>query len=166
MRRRTVLAGVAVGLPSVLAGCTGSSGGGSDATEPPTTSDAPATTAEPTGNADLVSATLVPREECPSPGEATVEFGGEGSATVTGCVVGRNACYVPRLRRATFDSARGVARVVVAAVDGSDDDEACAEVIVDRGYEVRIDAGDASLTAVEVVHDDTDGRRVVADVTR
>ncbi|WP_435185055.1 hypothetical protein [Halobellus sp. EA9] len=163
MRRRTVLEGAAASLP-LLAGCTGSANDGSEPTtdESATATDEPSRTAD---DADLVSGTLVPREECPTAGDATVELG-DGSATVRGCVVGRDACYVPQLQEVTLDSQTGVATVVVAAVDESDERESCAQVIVDLGYEVRVDAGDATLTGVEVVHDDKDGRRVVADVTR
>ncbi|MFA1610131.1 hypothetical protein [Halobellus rubicundus] len=163
MRRRTVLAGAAASLP-LLAGCTGSANDGSEPTtdESATATDEPSRTAD---DADLVSGTLVPREECPTAGDATVELG-DGSATVRGCVVGKNGCTVPSLREVTIDAETDVATVVVAAVEERGEDEACTEALVNLGYEVRVDAGDATLTGVEVVHDDIEGRRVVTDVTR
>jgi hypothetical protein len=162
MRRRAVLTGVAVGLTSILAGCTGSSGSGADATDAPTTTD---TTDETDGTAGLVSGSLIPREECPNPGEATVDLG-TGSATVRGCVVGKNGCTVPRLRDVTLDAETDVATVTVASVEEREDDEACTEALVNLGYQARVDTGGATLTGLEVVHDDVEGRRVVVDVTR
>ncbi|MFB6090764.1 MAG: hypothetical protein ABEJ97_06860 [Halobellus sp.] len=166
MRRRTVLAGASAILP-LLAGCTGSSDGGATTTTDETDTDDPEPTTDggTAGGQDLVSGSLVPREECPTPGEATVELG-DGSATVRGCVVGKNGCTVPRLLDLTLDADTGVATVVVAAVEEREEGEACTEALVNLGYEVRVDSGGATLSGVEVVHDDVNGRRVVADVTR
>jgi len=37
---------------------------------------------------------------------------------------------------------------------------------VNLGYEVSIDSEGTAVTSVRVVHDDVDGRRTVADVTK
>ncbi|MFB6251777.1 MAG: hypothetical protein ABEI27_08860 [Halobellus sp.] len=171
MRRRAVLTDVAVGLTSILAGCAGSADGRADEADSPATTDKTETpmtsdpTDEPDGNAGLVSGSLVPREECPKPGDATVQLEAE-SAAVRGCVVGRNGCTVPRLQDVTFDSETGVATVVVASFEERDENEACTEALVNLGYEAQVDTGGATLVGLKVVHDDVDGRRVVADVMR
>lgn len=172
MLRRTVLASLAAALPATIAGCTGSESPtpGTATTDQPT-----ATPAEPTGDETpdsstvtpgRVTATLLPRDACPDPGSATVSFDDGGTVSAVGCVVGKNACTVPRLQDVSYDRTTGVATVVVAAVEEREPDEACAEVLVNLGYEVDVDTAGVELVGVTVVHDDVDGRRTVADVTR
>ena len=78
-------------------------------------------------------------------------------------MVGKNGCT--RRRLASVDRDAGDVTVVVAAVEEREEDEACTEALVNLGYEVRIDDADPP-TSVTVVHDDVDGRRTVADITR
>ena len=158
MRRRTVLSGLAVALPITLAGCTGGSGGEEPSeTEPPKDDE--------TATIGRITASLTPREECPEPGEATVSFGDE-SISVVGCVVGNNGCNVVRLEDIDYDTDAEEVRVVVAAVEEREEDEACTEALVNLGYEVAVDSEGTVVTSVRVVHDDVNGRRTVADVTK
>ena len=161
MRRRRLLSGL-VTLGTVgSAGCAGGSDSGTDNAQTATPSETQAAAStEPT--AGLAAATLVPREECTDPGDAAVRLDND-PVTVVGCVVGKNGCTRPRL--ASVDRDSGAVRVVIAAVEERDDDEACTEALVNLGYEVQLDS-ENSPTGVTVVHDDVDGRRVVADVTR
>ena len=163
MRRRHLLSGLATLVTVGSAGCAGGSDGGASETRTATASETPTATptaAEPT--AGLAAATLLPREECADPGGATVQLD-DDPVTVVGCVIGKNGCTRPRLASVGRDD--GAVRVVVAAVEERDDDEACTEALVNLGYEIRLDSEDPP-TSVTVVHDDVDGRRVVVDVTR
>jgi hypothetical protein len=168
MRRRTVIAGITA-LPLACSGCLGaapgdSSGGDADGTgDDGTDTDAsgnggtdtddpgdPTGTETPGGSTvtdGRFTATFHPRRECQSPGEATVDFGGDGPITVAGCVVGKNGCTVARLRDITYD-------------------EACTDALVNLGYGATVEVDGALPTAVRVVHDDVDGRRTVVDVTQ
>ncbi|WP_336021703.1 hypothetical protein [Halobellus salinisoli] len=179
MHRRTVLSGLAIALPTALAGCTGNAGpgapDGTDSTDEPTDTDAPDETDTPsntetpgdneTVTPGRVSASLTPREECSGPGEATVSFGDE-TISVVGCVVGNNGCNVARLQDTGYDADTGEVSVVVAAVEEREEGEACTEALVNLGYEVAIETDGTNVTSVRVVHDDVDGRRTVADVTK
>jgi hypothetical protein len=165
MRRRTVLARLAAAVPIALAGCTGGSDpGGTDTATPDETETPDRTTVTP----GIITASLLPRERCPDPGGATVSFGGDGSISVVGCVIGNNACNVPRLAETDYDTDTEEITVVVAAVEEREEDEACAEVMVNLGYEVDVETEGTAVTSVRVVHDDhhEDGRRTVVDVTR
>ena len=161
MRRRRLLSGlITVGIVG-SAGCVGGADGGTSETRTATPSETKtATPTEPT--AGLAAATLVPRDECTDPGGATVRLDND-PVTVVGCVIGKNGCTRPRLT--SVDRDNGAVRVVIAAVEERDDDEACTEALVNLGYEVQLDSGNSPVS-VTVVHDDVDGRRVVADVTR
>jgi len=172
MRRRTVLSGLAVSLPLALAGCTGDPGpddpGGTDSTDEQSETETPSDETDTPDDAvtpGRVSATLVPREECPNPGEATVSFGDE-TVSVVGCVVGNNGCNVQRLQGIDYDADVRELTVVVAAVDESDEGTGCTQQIVNLGYEVAIETDGTVVTSVVVVHDDKDGRRTVVDVTK
>jgi len=170
MRRRAVLAGLAVSLPAALAGCTGGSppegSPGTDATERPSGTDTPTDeTPADTVAPGRISATLRRRETCPNPGEATVEFD-DGSASVAGCVVGNNGCNVPRLRDTSYDANAAELTVVVAAVDESGPETNCTHELVHLGYEVAVAIDTTTVTSVVVVHDTWEGRRTVVDVTR
>lgn len=168
MRRRHLLSGLATLVIVGSAGCVGGSDGGasesrtataSDASTATTTASEAPTATEPT--AGLTATTLVPREECADPGGASVRLD-DNPVAVVGCVIGRNGCTRPRL--SSVDRDGGAVRVVVAAVDERNDEEACTEALVNLGYEVQFDS-ENSPTSVTVVHDDVDGRRVVAEVT-
>ncbi|WP_256287746.1 hypothetical protein [Halobellus inordinatus] len=165
MLRRTVLSGLAVALPTAVAGCTSSEQAtpGTDTANGATETDTPPSSTVTTNH---ITATLIPRAKCPEPGAATVSFGDDGEISVVGCVVGKNACTVPRLQDTTYDADTGDVTVVVAAVEEREEDEACAEVLTNLGYEVDIETSGTAPTGVEVVHDDVDGRRTVADVTK
>jgi hypothetical protein len=154
MRRRQVLSGVATALLVGTGGCTGAAGGGTRSTTSPPPATDPAT--------GIPAATLVPREACPTPGDATVRLDAD-PVTVVGCVVGENGCTRPRL--ASVDREDGAVTVVVAAVVEADGDRACTQALVNLGYEVTLTGGEPP-TSVTVVHDDVNGRRVVVDVTR
>ncbi|MBB6646320.1 hypothetical protein [Halobellus ruber] len=157
MHRRRVLSGAAAAAALAAAGC---AGGG----DPRTATDG----GEPTDRtgtetpADLSAVTFTPRESCSDPGGATVSLDAD-PVSVVGCVIGKNGCTRPRLASVERDA--GDVTVVVAAVEERDDDEACTEALVNLGYEAEIDYADPP-TSVTVVHDDVDGRRTVADVTR
>ncbi|GGJ12051.1 hypothetical protein GCM10008995_22390 [Halobellus salinus] len=160
MRRRRVLSGAAAIAAAAVTGCTGGEGGtATDGGEP---TDATGTATPTTTPDGLAAVTFTPREPCPDPGGATVRLGAD-PVSVVGCVVGTNGCTRPQL--ASVDRDAGAVTVVVAAVEEREDGEACAEALVDLGYEVRIDYADPP-TSVTVVHDDTDGRRTVVDATR
>jgi len=163
MRRRRVLSGAAAITALGTAGCTGGRGAApaTDGGDPTDATDTPTATDDPTG---LSAVTLTPRESCPDPGGATVDLDAD-PVSVVGCVVGKNGCTRPRLSSVERDRNTGGVTVVVAAVEERGDGEACTEALVNLGYEVRIDDGDPP-TSVTVVHDDVDGRRTVADVTR
>jgi hypothetical protein len=172
MHRRTVLSGLAVALPLALAGCTGAAppgdSDGTNTTDEQSETDAPTNeteTPDETVTPGRISANLVPREECPNPGAATVSLGDE-AVSVVGCVVGNNGCNVPRLQEVDYDTESRELVVVVAAVDESGEDEACTEALVNLGYEVEIEADGIEPISVRVVHDDVDGRRTVVDVTK
>ena len=156
MRRRRVLTGTAAITAVAVAGCTGDGDG--TATDGGDPTDATGT-ATPAG---LAAVTFTPRESCPNPGGATVRLDAD-PVSVVGCVIGKNGCTRPRL--ASVDRDAGDVTVVVAAVEEREEDEACTEALVNLGYEVRIDDADPP-TSVTVVHDDVDGRRTVADITR
>ena len=179
MRRRTVLAGITA-LPIASAGCLGAApsdpdgtdtnGAGNDGTDRDD-SETPTETETPPGSTvtgDRFTATFSPRRDCPNPGEATVDFGGDGPVSVVGCVVGKNGCTVARLRGITYDEEADELLVVVTTVEERDEDEACTQQIVHRGYEVTVEVDGAMPASVRVVHDDDheDGRRTVVDVTR
>ena len=159
MHRRRVLSGVAALAALATAGCTGGGGAGTatDGGEPTDRTE----TATPTAS-ELPAVTFAPRRSCPEPGGATVELDAD-PVSIEGCVVGKNGCTRPRL--ASVDRDNGAVTVVVAAVEERAEGEACTEALVNLGYEVRIDYADPP-TSVTVVHDDVDGRRTVADVTR
>ncbi|WP_144902431.1 hypothetical protein [Halobellus captivus] len=173
MQRRTVLSGLAIALPTALSGCTGSSGpgepDGTDDPDAPEDTETPGETETPgddqTVTPGRISASLTPREECPDPGNGTVSFG-NGSISVVGCVVGNNGCNVVRLQETDYEAETGEVTVVVAAVEERAEDEACTEALVNLGYEVAVETDGTAVTSVRVVHDDVDGRRTVADVTK
>jgi len=165
MHRRTVLSRLTVALPLALAGCTGAptaDPGETDTTDEPSETGAPGSDTVTPGR---ISASLVPREECQNPGEATVSFGDE-TISVVGCVVGKNGCTVPRLQEVDYDQETGELTAVVASVEEREEDEACTEALVNLGYEVGIETEGIEPVSVRVVHDDVDGRRTVADVTK
>ncbi|MGQ4554437.1 hypothetical protein [Halobellus sp. GM3] len=171
MRRRTVLTGVTALISVALAGCTGGAGPGApgDGSTDTDGAETPAGTVDTdtsTATGDRFTARFSRRERCPNPGEATVDFGGDGPVSVVGCVVGKNGCTVPRLRDAAYDAGADEITVVVAAVEERDEDEACTEALVNLGYEVELSIDGDPPTSVRVVHDDVDGRRTVVDVTR
>lgn len=160
MRRRRVLAGTAAITAVAVAGCIGGGDGtATDGGEPTDATETETPTATPAG---LAAVTFTPRESCPNPGGATVRLDAD-PVSVVGCVIGKNGCTRPRL--ASVDRDAGDVTVVVAAVEEREEDEACTEALVNLGYEVRIDYADPP-TSVTVVHDDVDGRRTVADITR
>ena len=162
MHCRRVLSGAVTVTALVTAGCAGDGsdpvtdgGDPTDATDSATATE----TDEPSG---LSAVTFVPRASCPDPGGATVDPDAD-PVSVVGCVVGKNGCA--RQRLTSVDRDASAVTVVVTAVDERGDDEACTEALVNLGYEIRIDDPDPP-TSVTVVHDDVDGRRTVADVTR
>jgi len=176
VHRRTFVAALAA-----LAGCTGPNPPGDDrTTEPratttatpgtPTRTDAPSRsrthtaaprTMTPTTPDGDAAATMTRLEDCPTDsGEATASVDG-GDVAVRGCIRGADACTVAVLRRVARED--GELRIVVATEGRRDPDEACAEVVVDLGYEVAVAAGSRPETVV-VVHDGVGGRTEVARV--
>ncbi|SFF87351.1 hypothetical protein SAMN04488063_0610 [Halopelagius inordinatus] len=170
MNRRTILTGTAALLPLALAGCVGGSGGsgGSDGeTETETETGGLGTDAAGgTGTHPRFTETsLTRRDECPSPGEASVTFDDEG-VTATGCIVGKNGCTVPSLEDVSYVGEKDLVTLVVAAVEERDEDEACTEALVNLGYEARVELDGTVPAAAAVVHDDVDGRREVTRTER
>lgn len=161
MHRRRVLSGAGTIAAVTIAGCTSGRGGGA-ATDGDESTDSTAT-ATPT-TTEPAAATLTPQESCPNPGGATVALDSD-PVSVVGCVVGKSGCTRPRLVSVDRDRDAGGVTVVVAAAEERADDEVCTAALVNLGYEARIDYDDPP-TSVTVVHDDVDGRRTVADVTR
>jgi hypothetical protein len=160
MDRRRVLSGAVTVTALATAGCAGDgSAPVTDGGDPTDATDSATPTDDPPG---LSAVTFVPRGSCPDPGGATVDLDAD-PVSVVGCVVGKNGCT--RQRLSSVDRDAGAVTVVVAAVEERADDEACTEALVNLGYEIRIDDPDPP-TSVTVVHDDVDGRRTVADVTR
>ena len=177
MKRRSLLAAVAVGL----AGCTGAGAGGdaSDgaSTDSPTPTPSPSPTPTPTPSpspsptphgdpSTMADASLSPLQTCPD--EIDVAFDdGPPAVCVRGCVTGRNGCARPTLADATYDPDADRLTVVVATVVETEEGTVCTQALTDLGYEVTVPFGSASLPGeVAVVHDDVDGRREVARVTR
>ena len=103
--------------------------------------------------------------ECTEVGNATVTFGDtDPEATVSGCLRGHNGCAEPVVEAVT-DTDDGL-RVVMGEADLSGPETLCTQALVQRGYELRLRFASDLPATIEVVHDDADGRAVVATVDR
>lgn len=159
MNRRAYLAATGA---LALAGCTGAGGGGGSPTSDPPATDGPA---DETPTLDGTAFSL--RKECEAVGEATVAFDAEAlTATVTGCIQGKNGCMRASLADASYDAEADVLTVVVETVDPTDPGTACTEALVSRGYEVTATFRNALPGTVAVVHDNHQGRAEVARADR
>ena len=93
-------------------------------------------------------------------GEASIEFVTDG-VHVEGTVLGETGCHGVELA-STATTDEGALRVVVAAVDDAGSTEMCTQALTDIGYEVDAEFAEGLPESVTVVHDDADGREVVA----
>jgi len=98
--------------------------------------------------------------EAGAAGQASIEFA-TAAVHVAGTVVGETGCHGVELASTTTID-EGAFRIVVAAVDDADPDELCTQAMTDIGYEVDASFADGLPESVAVVHDDADGREVVA----
>jgi len=162
MRRRSLLATVAL----AFAGCIDDPGGAGTTTADPT--DTPTDTATPTAppttvvDPSLVESEFRAVDRCPAPGEADVDVGTR-TVTVRGCVVGADGCTVATLDAVLFDTTAQALTAVVTTADRSGDGESCTQALVERGYRVRATFEGGLPDAVTVVHEDVDGRRTVTE---
>lgn len=84
--------------------------------------------------------------------EATVEFG-TGEVRVSGAIFGNNHCYTARLGGAEYDEETDRLVVEVESFDDADEDEACAEEVVNIAYDFVAEFEGGTPTKVEVRHD-------------
>ena len=171
MHRRSLLSAFGLGLPVALAGCLGggtpptAGDGGSD--------DTPSTDTDGSGGAAggggthprFTETSLTSTGQCDSPGTATVDFDYEG-VTVTGCAHGSNGCSVPVLGDVSYTPDEDLLTVVVASEVERRGDVGCTQALKPLGYDARVVMDGMVPGTVRVVHDDVDGRREVARVSR
>ena len=117
-------------------------------------------------DSDLVAASTLTRTgECTEAGNATVTFDDTNpEATISGCVRGHNGCAEPVVDAVT-DTDDGL-QVVMSEADLSGPETFCTEALVERGYELHLRFASEFPSNIEVVHDDADGRVVVATADR
>jgi len=132
-----------------------------DETDDSTTTE---TETEMIDNDRVDESTFTRAGDCEEAGTAIIEFADtEPEATITGCVTGHNGCSEP-----VIDSVRdedGSFRIVIGEQDLSPE-TLCTQQTVQRGYELRITFVSELPAVIEVVHDDVDGRAVVATADR
>jgi hypothetical protein len=158
MRRRALLA--TAGSALALSGCVSSPGTGDGAERSPAESPSPDDTSTPPATPALVEQSLAPRKDCETPGQAAVAFDST-AVRITGCIRGPNGCHVPVLESAAYDGASDRLRVVVGTESTADEETACTQAIVHRGYEVAV-RFDGGLPGRAVVSHEGAGDRVEA----
>jgi hypothetical protein len=168
MRRRTLLATTASAL--ALAGCVSAPGAGnpsdrSPSADSPSPSSDPSADESPTPTPTIADHSLSPRKACETPGTADVVFDAS-TVTVTGCIRGPNGCHVPVLDSVAYDADADRLTVVVATESTADDDTACTQAIVERGYEVTVRFEDGLPHRAVVYHEGVDDRVEAARVLR
>lgn len=157
MNRRHLLGACSTAAAAVAAGCVRA-----PTTDPDRPADGDGPTDDPTPDLRQVRIDLAP---CANSGSASVTFDrAAGQVAVRGCVTGETACHYPEVASAGYDGE--VFRLVVASEYQADDDEACAQVLTDRGYRVEARFDGDTPRDVEVVHDDVHGSESVATATR
>ncbi|MFW5978034.1 MAG: hypothetical protein ACOCP2_02205 [Halohasta sp.] len=169
-------------LPGCLGGGTG--GRSNDDDSEPNDSEADDTTTDDTRTNDtetnetaadsesdvvdsdqIAASTLTRTGDCSETGTATVTFGDDDpEAAVSGCLTGHNGCAEPVVDSLT-ETDDGV-RIVMGEADLSDAETACTEALVQRGYELHLEFSTELPSTIEIVHDDVDGREVVATADR
>ncbi|WP_224332801.1 hypothetical protein [Haloprofundus halobius] len=102
--------------------------------------------------------------DCDRAGSATVSRDGD-TVVVEGCIRGRNGCSEAVLDSAEYDPSDDRLSVVVATEEERDEDEACTQALVSRGYELRVVFEDGTPGTVDVVHDGADGQTTVTSST-
>lgn len=139
MRRRQVLAAIAVGSTVGVGGCVDGGAGGNETptesdTPTATPTDSPTPTSEPTA---IVDSSLERLGDCAEgdvgTGAPTVE---SGVVTVEGCLRGKNGCIVPQLESAAYDEGSDTLEIVVVPFE---DGEMCTQQIVYRSYRVTVE---------------------------
>ncbi|GAB6879274.1 hypothetical protein JCM17823_15480 [Halorubrum gandharaense] len=157
MDRRQLLGLCSAAAATVAAGCVRA-----PTTDPDRPANGDAPTGDPTPDLRQVRIDLAP---CANSGSASVTFDrAAGQVVVRGCVTGETACHYPEVASAGYDGE--VLQLVVAPEYQADDDEACAQVLTDRGYRVEATFDGDAPRDVEIVHDDVHGREFVATATR
>lgn len=173
MRRRALLRAAALAGAAGIAGCTtdgpsdGSGGGGGDTrtdsptnspTDPPTDSptDQHTTTRTPTGNGMVGESFELTGRECGDlNGTVDISFDGD-FVRLDGVITGSDACHVAEQESAIYDADADRLSVNVRAFR-PDDEEACADCVVDISYGARYTFEGGTPTEVVVSHD---GREV------
>lgn len=113
--------------------------------------------------------------DCESQESATVSFHpANEQVIVNGCVTGATACHYPEVASAGY--VEGVFQLVVVLEyqgpdpgqesNHGDEDEACAQVLTDRGYRAEVNFDGGVPSEVEVVHEDVHGRAIITTASR
>ena len=164
MRRRTLLATAASAL--ALAGCVSSPGAGDPSDRSPSgDSPSPSSDESHTPTPTIANHSFSPRKACETPGTADVAFDAS-TVTVTGCIRGPNGCHVPVLDSVAYDADADRLTVVVATESTADDDTACTQAIVERGYEATVRFEGGLPHRAVVYHEGVDDRVEAARVLR
>lgn len=166
MRRRTLLATAASAL--ALSGCVSPPGAGDPSDRSPSDdspSPDPSSDESPSPTPTVADYSFSPRRGCETPGEADVVFDAP-TVTVTGCLRGPNGCHVPVLDSVAYDADADRLTVVVATESNADDETACTQAIVHRGYEVTVRFDGGLPHRAVVYHEGVDDRVEAARVLR
>jgi hypothetical protein len=157
MRRRDVLKYVSAGTAVTATGCLSKGGGTPDDSNDESNGDGSEDGNENDGepnddDATTASLTDTNLEVVGDNGEedATVEFGAE-NVRVSGAIFGNNLCYTARLAGTEYDEEAESLAVDVESFDDADD-EACAEEVVNIGYNFVAEFEGGTPTEVEVRH--------------
>jgi hypothetical protein len=179
MHRRTLVSGLGIALTVALSGCLGGgppTAGGGDGNRngngsgdgddgPPGGSDDDSGGSAGGTHPRFTETSLTATGRCEDPGTAAVRFDDTG-VTVTGCAHGRNGCAVPVLADVSYAVEENLLTVVVASEVEQRGDTGCTQALEPLGYEARVAMDGMVPPNVRVVHDDVDGRREVARVSR
>lgn len=182
MRRRALLRAAALAGAAGIAGCTSDgptdgSGGGQggesptdtptasptgEPTDPPPDTDDGTPTRTPMGNGMVGESFELTDRGC---GEGTdaadISFDGD-IVRLDGVITGSDACYVAEQESAVYDAAADRLSVNVRAFR-PDDEEACADCIVDISYEARYTFEGGTPKEVAVSHDGRELARAAQD---
>jgi len=146
VRRRALLAAAAAATTTGIAGCLDDGSGGR-------TGDAPSATPTATEDGPRVvdQSFEVTRVECGSDHGGHDVTTDDGVVTVEGTLDGSNTCYTAELATGEYDAGEDRLYVEVAAVDDSEEGEACNSCIVEVDYvaEFTFEGGEPSGVHVE-----------------
>jgi hypothetical protein len=182
MRRRALLRAAALAGAAGIAGCTsdapgdgnGGGQGGNSPTDSPTDTpmgdptDSPTDTGEdtptrtPMGNGLVGQSFELTGRGCGEGKEAVdITFDGD-FVRLDGVITGSDACYVAEQESAIYDAANDRLSVNVRAFR-PDDEEACADCVVDISYEARYTFEGETPKEVAVSHDGLEVARAAQD---